>query len=38
MTDILLKLYPAVPRHWLFAIAGIILAAVGVLPYLRAIV
>ncbi len=31
-------LYPAVPRHWLFAIAGIIWSAVGVLLCLRAIV
>jgi hypothetical protein len=32
------KLYPAVPRHWLFAIAGIIWVAVGFLLCARAIV
>ena len=31
-------LYPAVPRHWLFAIAGVMWTAVGVLLCLRAIV
>ena len=33
-----MKLRPAVPRHWLFAIAGIIWIAVGVLLCMRAIV
>jgi len=32
------KFYPAVPRHWLFAIAGVMWIAVGVLLCLRAIV
>lgn len=31
-------LYPAVPRHWLFAIAGLIWSAVGLLLCARAIV
>jgi len=32
------NLYPAVPRHWLFAIAGVMWTAVGVLLCLRAVV
>jgi hypothetical protein len=31
-----MKLHPAVPRHWLFAIAGIIWTAVGLLLCMRA--
>ena len=33
-----MKLHPAVPRHWLLAIAGFIWAAVGLLLCVRAIV
>ena len=36
--DMWMKLHPAVPRHWLFAIAGFIWIAVGLLLCIMAIV
>lgn len=36
--EMCMKVYPAVPRHWLLAIAGIIWIAVGLLLCIRAIV
>jgi hypothetical protein len=36
-SNLLSKLHPAVPRRWLFAIAGMLWAGVGVLLYTRAI-